>query len=147
MGGNCVAVPSVDKFPKVEDDRIPGEIIVGSGNLILNPGRKAVILRVVNTGDRPIQVFSITSLRFLLESTVGSYFHKIMVFGLFAIVACLLHQHLELNLCIFFPPLKGQTLLHVRKCSEYALITCLASLSKYNLISSNLCSSYTHELM
>ena len=46
----------------VEDDRIPGEIIVGSGNLILNPGRKALTLRVVNTGDRPIQVFAINSL-------------------------------------------------------------------------------------
>lgn len=53
------AVPSLDKFPTIEDNRIPGEIIVGGGNLILNSGRKAVILRVVNIGDRSIQVLYI----------------------------------------------------------------------------------------
>lgn len=52
-------VPSLDMFTENEEDnRIPGEIISRGGSLILNPGRKAVIVRVVNNGDRPIQVFT-----------------------------------------------------------------------------------------
>ncbi|KAG2706697.1 hypothetical protein I3760_05G115600 [Carya illinoinensis] len=47
-----------EKFPVVEDNKIPGEIIFGGGNITLNHGKKAVILRVVNTGDRPVQVGS-----------------------------------------------------------------------------------------
>ncbi|KAF7839772.1 urease [Senna tora] len=58
LHGSFLPVPSLDKFPTIEDNRIPGEIIFGGGNLILNRGRKAVILRVVNIGDRPIQVGS-----------------------------------------------------------------------------------------
>lgn len=50
------AVPSLDKFPPLEADKIPGELIFGSGNIILNYGRTAIILKVTNTGDRPIQV-------------------------------------------------------------------------------------------
>jgi urease subunit beta len=37
---------------------IPGEIITASGDIELNAGRKAITLRVENTGDRPIQVGS-----------------------------------------------------------------------------------------
>jgi urease subunit beta len=37
---------------------IPGELIVKSGEIELNKGRKTVILAVANTGDRPIQVGS-----------------------------------------------------------------------------------------
>jgi urease beta subunit len=37
---------------------IPGEIRVGSGELELNAGRERRMLRVVNTGDRPVQVGS-----------------------------------------------------------------------------------------
>jgi hypothetical protein len=51
-------VPSPDKFPGVEDNKIPGEVNFGNGNITLNHGRKAVILSIVNTGDRPVQVFS-----------------------------------------------------------------------------------------
>lgn len=51
------AVPPLDKFPTIEDNRIPGEVIFGVEDVIINRGRKAVILRVVNIGDRPIQVF------------------------------------------------------------------------------------------
>ncbi|KAL5171205.1 Urease [Glycine soja] len=52
-------VPSLDKFTENEEDhRTPGEIICRSENLILNPRRNAIILRVVNKGDRPIQVGS-----------------------------------------------------------------------------------------
>ncbi len=37
---------------------IPGEIRTASGELELNAGRARITLRVVNTGDRPIQVGS-----------------------------------------------------------------------------------------
>ncbi|KAL9332775.1 hypothetical protein ACSQ67_002385 [Phaseolus vulgaris] len=57
--GSFLPVPSLDKFAENEEDhRIPGELIFRSENLILNHGRKAIILRVVNNGDRPIQVGS-----------------------------------------------------------------------------------------
>lgn len=51
-------VPSLDKFPEMEDGKIPGEIIHGGGCIVLNHGRKAILLRVVNQGDRPVQVGS-----------------------------------------------------------------------------------------
>ncbi|XP_021899689.1 urease isoform X1 [Carica papaya] len=56
--GSFIPVPSLDKFPAIEDSKIPGEIIFGYGSISLNHGRKAVILKVVNTGDRPVQVGS-----------------------------------------------------------------------------------------
>lgn len=37
---------------------ILGEVIVASGEIELNPGRKTMTLKVANTGDRPIQVGS-----------------------------------------------------------------------------------------
>lgn len=37
---------------------IPGEVIVGDGPLELNAGREVLVLPVVNTGDRPVQVGS-----------------------------------------------------------------------------------------
>jgi urease subunit beta len=37
---------------------IPGEVRVSSGELELNAGRDRLTLRVVNTGDRPVQVGS-----------------------------------------------------------------------------------------
>lgn len=37
---------------------IPGEILLGDGPIELNAGRPLVTLRVVNTGDRPVQVGS-----------------------------------------------------------------------------------------
>jgi urease beta subunit len=39
---------------------VPGEYVLGDGELELNAGRPAVTLRVENTGDRPIQVGSHT---------------------------------------------------------------------------------------
>ncbi len=36
----------------------PGEIFTASGDIELNKGRKTLILKVANTGDRPIQVGS-----------------------------------------------------------------------------------------
>jgi urease subunit beta len=37
---------------------VPGEVLAASGDIELNPGRERVVLRVENTGDRPIQVGS-----------------------------------------------------------------------------------------
>ncbi len=37
---------------------IPGEILVGEGDLTLNDGGATVTLHVKNTGDRPVQVGS-----------------------------------------------------------------------------------------
>ncbi|WP_433468282.1 urease subunit beta [Spirillospora sp. CA-142024] len=37
---------------------VPGEIVHGEGAVELNPGRPRVIVTVVNTGDRPVQVGS-----------------------------------------------------------------------------------------
>jgi urease subunit beta len=37
---------------------IPGEIVFGDGDIALNPGAPRLILDVVNTGDRPVQVGS-----------------------------------------------------------------------------------------
>lgn len=108
------AVPSVDKFPGIVDSEIPGVIIFGDGDIILNPGRKAVILKVINRGDRPIQVFfplncylehifsrnppyTLRKLRFLLYCLyslalfqVGSHYHFI-----------------ETNPCLYFDRIKA----------------------------------------
>jgi urease subunit beta len=37
---------------------IPGEVIVAPGDIELNQGAKRLVLKVANTGDRPIQVGS-----------------------------------------------------------------------------------------
>jgi urease subunit beta len=37
---------------------IPGELVTGEGELELNAGRETRVVRVLNTGDRPIQVGS-----------------------------------------------------------------------------------------
>ena len=37
---------------------IPGELLTDHGDLVLNPGRRTLTLKVANTGDRPIQVGS-----------------------------------------------------------------------------------------
>ncbi|GAC1386423.1 MAG: urease subunit beta [Hymenobacter sp.] len=36
----------------------PGEVLVGDEPVPLNPGRPVTVLRVLNTGDRPVQVGS-----------------------------------------------------------------------------------------
>jgi urease subunit beta len=41
-----------------ESPLIPGEIVYGEGDIILNEGAERLELDVVNTGDRPIQVGS-----------------------------------------------------------------------------------------
>jgi urease subunit beta len=42
----------------VEALMIPGEVITGDGDLVLNDGAPTVTLSVANTGDRPVQVGS-----------------------------------------------------------------------------------------
>jgi urease subunit beta len=37
---------------------IPGEIVFGNGDIALNEGAERLVLEVVNTGDRPVQVGS-----------------------------------------------------------------------------------------
>jgi urease subunit beta len=37
---------------------IPGEIMTADGEIVLNEGRETTTLKIVNTGDRPIQVGS-----------------------------------------------------------------------------------------
>src|SRR5246127_1331260 len=37
---------------------IPGETFAASGDIVLNKDRAAIIIKVANTGDRPIQVGS-----------------------------------------------------------------------------------------
>ncbi|KAL8137885.1 hypothetical protein V2J09_003886 [Rumex salicifolius] len=58
LDGSFLPVPSVDKFPEIQDHKIPGEVRFGVGDISLNVGRRALILKVINTGDRPIQVGS-----------------------------------------------------------------------------------------
>src|SRR5262249_43971011 len=57
---------------------IPGEYLLGEGEIELNAGRVPVVARVENTGDRPIQVGSHThffevnsALRFDRETAYG----------------------------------------------------------------------------
>ncbi|WP_436777510.1 urease subunit beta [Yinghuangia sp. YIM S09857] len=37
---------------------VPGELLLGADPVPLNPGRPVTVLRVLNTGDRPVQVGS-----------------------------------------------------------------------------------------
>ena len=37
---------------------IPGEIVYGDGDIAINPGAQRLMMNVVNTGDRPVQVGS-----------------------------------------------------------------------------------------
>jgi urease subunit beta len=37
---------------------IPGEVIPGAGDIVLNKDKTAVLIEVANTGDRPVQVGS-----------------------------------------------------------------------------------------
>jgi urease subunit gamma/beta len=42
----------------LEEGYTPGEFVLGEGVIEINAGRRTVVLRAVNTGDRPIQVGS-----------------------------------------------------------------------------------------
>ncbi|KAJ6793015.1 putative urease isoform X1 [Iris pallida] len=58
LRGSFLPVPSPDKFVEVKSECLPGELVFGSGKIALNMGRKAIVLKVVNKADRPIQVGS-----------------------------------------------------------------------------------------
>ncbi|KAJ4710889.1 urease [Melia azedarach] len=58
LHGSFLPVPPLDKFPGIQDNNVPGRIVPRGGSITLNHGRKAIILKVVNTGDRPVQVGS-----------------------------------------------------------------------------------------
>nr|GEV79999.1 urease isoform X1 [Tanacetum cinerariifolium] len=57
--GTFPDVPSLEIFPIIEGDKIPGERILRNGHILLNSGREAITLNVTNDGDRPIQVAAI----------------------------------------------------------------------------------------
>lgn len=46
------------KQKRADNEVIPGEIIARDGDVEINAGRRKTALRVVNTGDRPVQVGS-----------------------------------------------------------------------------------------
>ena len=46
------------KRKAVKDEVVPGEIIASDGDIELNAGRRKAKLKVINTGDRPIQIGS-----------------------------------------------------------------------------------------
>ncbi|KXS12530.1 urease [Gonapodya prolifera JEL478] len=59
--GSFLPVPSADLFPlEILDMTVvpPGGVVVQSGKIQLNAGRKRVGLKVTNNGDRPVQVGS-----------------------------------------------------------------------------------------
>ncbi|WP_434383971.1 urease subunit gamma [Melittangium boletus] len=57
--GSFLPVPALERFSRANDTEVrPGEVLVEPGELVLNEGREAVTLEVVNRGDRPIQVGS-----------------------------------------------------------------------------------------
>ena len=37
---------------------VPGEVIVGEGNIVCNADRKTMKIKATNTGDRPVQIGS-----------------------------------------------------------------------------------------
>lgn len=65
LHGSFLPAPSLDRFPNISNYKVPGELRFVEGTITLNRGRKAIVLKVTNTGDRPIQV--------------GSHFHFIEV--------------------------------------------------------------------
>lgn len=75
-------MPALDKFPELQDDTIPGRFICADGRLTLNRGRDAVILKVANTGDRPVQVLCIV----FLDSTKSDTCFLWNLIGLLAIL-------------------------------------------------------------
>jgi len=57
--GSFLPIPKPEAFDCPPDDTLePGEVMTAHGEIILNEGRKTVVLAVTNLGDRPIQVGS-----------------------------------------------------------------------------------------
>lgn len=53
------AVPPLGAFSYPLEDSQPGRMIVVAGEIIINKGRRAVMLTVSNRADRPIQVHNL----------------------------------------------------------------------------------------
>lgn len=51
-------IRSGKKKAKGEKDVTPGEIIAGDGDIKINEGKKSIKVKVINTGDRPVQIGS-----------------------------------------------------------------------------------------
>lgn len=51
-------IRSGKKKAKGKNDVTPGELIPGDGDVKINEGKKAVKVKVLNTGDRPVQIGS-----------------------------------------------------------------------------------------
>ena len=58
LHGSFLPVPDVALFKPVETEGVPGACEIQEGEIEINAGRAAIELRVVNLGDRPIQVGS-----------------------------------------------------------------------------------------
>ncbi len=52
------SIAAAADVPAVVPGEVPGEIVVHDGEIVINEGREAIELQIVNTGDRPIQVGS-----------------------------------------------------------------------------------------
>jgi urease subunit gamma/beta len=58
LHGSFLPLPAASAFAAVAEEPAPGEVLAAKGEIELNAGREAVSLKVVNRGDRPIQVGS-----------------------------------------------------------------------------------------
>nr|GEV19169.1 urease isoform X1 [Tanacetum cinerariifolium] len=47
LHGSFLPIPSLEKFPIIEGDTIPGELILRNRHILLNSGREAVILKAL----------------------------------------------------------------------------------------------------
>ncbi len=60
--GSFLPVPALSLFaeapPASPEEAIPGEVLPGAGDVVLNEGREAIALAVTNLADRPVQVGS-----------------------------------------------------------------------------------------
>jgi urease subunit gamma/beta len=56
--GSFLPVPARTVDRTEDDERVPGEILPGAGDVVINEGREPITVEVTNTGDRPIQVGS-----------------------------------------------------------------------------------------
>ena len=59
--GSFLPVPSPDAFEPIDAsefarDKAPGAIVVKKETIVLNKGRERIKLKVINNGDRPVQV-------------------------------------------------------------------------------------------
>ncbi len=73
-------IRSGKKASKGKNDVTPGEIIPGEGDVKINEGKKSIKVKVLNTGDRPIQIgshfhfFEVNpALDFKRENTFGKH--------------------------------------------------------------------------